>query len=92
MIRQRFAAHMKEGASDAPESSKATSSQRALDIAKSAGKLALKAVKELSDAFPPLQCVANALDFVIENVEACNCYPAFFLWLTAELAACWGKS
>jgi hypothetical protein len=40
-----------------------------MGIAKSVGKLTLKGVKEFSDAFPPLQSVANALDFIVTNVE-----------------------
>jgi hypothetical protein len=43
--------------------------RRALGISKSVGKLTLKAVKEFSDAFPPLQSVASALDFIWTNVE-----------------------
>jgi hypothetical protein len=48
-----------------------------MGIAKSLGKLTLKAVKEFSDAFPPLQSVANALDFIWTNVEVCNCILGF---------------
>jgi hypothetical protein len=66
--------HVEERTHDSKENltDKAASNQRAIDIAKSAGKMALKVVKEFSDAFPPLQSVAKALDFVVENVEVCD--------------------
>jgi hypothetical protein len=56
-----------------PDASENLKARRTMGIAKSVGKLTLKAVKEFSDAFPPLQSVANALDFVVTNVEVRKC-------------------
>jgi hypothetical protein len=47
--------------------------RRALRISKSTVKLMLKAIKESSDAFPPLKSVASALDFIWTNVEVRKC-------------------
>ena len=46
----------------------------ALDLAKSAARLALKITKEVSDAFPPLKFVAAGLNIIVENVEVCDPY------------------
>jgi hypothetical protein len=48
-----------------------------VEIAKSAGKLTLKALKELSDALPPLKSVASALDFIVTHVEVRRCALQF---------------
>ena len=47
----------------------AASRRRALDLAKSGTKLALKIVKEVSEALPPLKSVAAGLTVIIENAE-----------------------
>jgi hypothetical protein len=52
--------------------SKVESSQSAKELAKSAAKLALKTVKEVSDAFPPLKFVAAGLSLIVENAEVCD--------------------
>jgi hypothetical protein len=52
--------------------SKVDSSQSAVELAKSAAKLSLKIVKEVSDAFPPLKFVAAGLDLIVENADVCN--------------------
>jgi hypothetical protein len=65
---------------------KVTSSQNALDLAKSTAKLALKTVKEVSDAFPPLKFVAAGLSLIVENAEVCDCLILLFI-LTAHVTA-----
>jgi hypothetical protein len=52
-----------------PDASENLKAREAMGVAKTVGKLMLKATKEFSDAFPPLQSVANALDFIWTNVE-----------------------
>jgi hypothetical protein len=37
-------------------------------MAKSAGKMALRMTREVSDAFPPLKSVATGLSLIVENV------------------------
>jgi hypothetical protein len=53
-------------------SSKVDSGRSAIELAKSAAKLSLKIVKEVSDAFPPLKFVAAGLNLIVENADVCN--------------------
>jgi hypothetical protein len=66
--------------------SKVESSQNAIEVAKSAAKLALKTVKEVSDAFPPLKFVAAGLSLIVENAEVCDCLMLLFI-LIAHVTA-----
>jgi hypothetical protein len=65
---------------------KVDSTQSAIELAKSAAKLTLKTVKEVSDAFPPLKFVAAGLSLIVENAEVCNCVNLLFI-LTAHVTA-----
>ena len=57
--------------SGAAERQEAVSGRNVSDIVKSAAKLVLTTVKEVSDALPPLKSVATALTLIVEHVEVC---------------------
>jgi hypothetical protein len=59
-------------ASDNTGGQKVSSSRNAMDIAKSASKLVLKTVNEVSDVFPPLKSVASGLSIIFETLEVCD--------------------
>lgn len=60
----------------AVEGSKVVDSSRSvIDMAKSTGKLVLKAVVEVSDVFPPLKSVAAGLQLIVERIEASRYFP-----------------
>ena len=57
--------------SEVGERQEAVSGRNVSDIAKSAAKLVLTTVKEVSDALPPLKSVATALTLIVERAEVC---------------------
>jgi hypothetical protein len=61
------------------------STQGTMDVVKAVAKLALKTVNEVSDAFPPLKCVAAGLSLIVENVEAC--VSLFYILLITHVVA-----
>jgi hypothetical protein len=67
-------------------SSKVESSQSAIDFAKSAAKLTLKTIKEVSDVFPPLKSVAAGLSLIVENAEVRDYLVLLFI-LTTHVTA-----
>jgi hypothetical protein len=66
--------------------SKVESNQSAIELAKSAAKLALKTVKEVSDVFPPLKSVAAGLSLIVENAEVRDYLVLLFI-LTTHVTA-----
>ena len=51
------------------------------DLASSAAKMTLRAVKETSDAFPPLKSAAPTLCFILDNYEVLSAFELVPLYM-----------